>query len=172
MNSSDLERNPSGLGKAIQVRRAELELKRKDLADKAKLSYPYVSELENGTKEPSARALRQLAEALDLSPTELLALSESYAGEAVESLAFQKRVVQAKPPPTTTDRVDALLSYVTALQTAPGPTESKMPHELADLVARLVREQLDRFKRDELPALVAAELQRTLANALQQGNRT
>ena len=39
---------------AIAVRRTELGLKRKDLAERSSLSYPYVSELENGTKEPSA----------------------------------------------------------------------------------------------------------------------
>ncbi len=58
--------NDGGLGRAIQVRRAELGLKRKDLARSAALSYPYLSELETGSKAPSARALGQLAEALRL----------------------------------------------------------------------------------------------------------
>ncbi|MEI2704084.1 MAG: hypothetical protein V9E89_02230 [Ilumatobacteraceae bacterium] len=43
---------------------------------------------------------------------------------------------------------------------------------LAEFVARLVREELEAFKRDELPGLVAVELQRTLANALRQGERS
>lgn len=173
MNMSDLEHGPSGLGRAIAVRRAELGLKRKELADRAKLSYPYVSELENGTKEPSARALRQLAEALDLSPTELLALSESYTGEALESPALQKRMADSKSPSASAARAEAqLLSFMTALQTTPGPTEPNASTELADLVARLVREQLERFRRDELPGLVAVELQRTLTKALQQGNQS
>src|SRR5271169_1854118 len=67
----------SALGRAIQVRRAELGLKRKDLARLASLSYPYVSELENGSKAPSAKALAQLADALQLSPADLMALAEA-----------------------------------------------------------------------------------------------
>ena len=43
------------LGRAIRVRRETLDLKRRDLALRAGLSYPYVSEIENGNKEPSAR---------------------------------------------------------------------------------------------------------------------
>ena len=69
----------SGLGRAIQVRRAELGLKRKDLARLASLSYPYLSELENGSKAPSAKALAQLAGALQLSPADLLAFAEAMA---------------------------------------------------------------------------------------------
>src|SRR5262249_60960151 len=67
----------SGLGRAIQVRRAELGLKRKDLARLASLSYPYLSELENGSKAPSAKALGQLADALQLSPADLLPFAEA-----------------------------------------------------------------------------------------------
>src|SRR3954468_21308524 len=78
MERTDREQHSSGLGRAIAVRRAELGLKRKDLAARSSLSYPYVSELENGTKEPSAPALRQLAEALELSATQLLERSERF----------------------------------------------------------------------------------------------
>ena len=67
-----------GLGRAIEVRRVHLGLKRKDLAEKAKLSYPYISELENGGKEPSAKALRQIADALDMGVAELIAMGEQY----------------------------------------------------------------------------------------------
>jgi transcriptional regulator with XRE-family HTH domain len=68
----------NGLGRAIELRRVQIGLKRKDLAIAAQLSYPYVSELEKGTKEPSAKALRQLADALQLGVSDLLALGEQY----------------------------------------------------------------------------------------------
>lgn len=65
------------LGRAVQLRRVELGIKRPELARRSGLSYPYVSEIENGLKSPSAKALRQLAEALDLTPAALLDRAES-----------------------------------------------------------------------------------------------
>src|SRR5436853_2841842 len=64
------------LGRAIQLRRVKLGLKRRELADNAGLSYPYVSEIENGQKEPSPKALRQLAEALKMALPELVSLTD------------------------------------------------------------------------------------------------
>src|SRR6266705_2820571 len=70
------DRDAERLGRAIQLRRVELGLKRPQLAIRAELSYPYLSEIENGMKNPSPKALRQLAAALELSPAELIALAE------------------------------------------------------------------------------------------------
>ena len=60
---------PNRLGRAIQVRRTVLQFQRRDLAEAAELSYPYSCELEKGSKEPSAKTLRQLAEALRFGST-------------------------------------------------------------------------------------------------------
>lgn len=64
------------LGKAIGIRRLELGLKRNDLRDRSKLSYPYIAELENGTKRGSTRSLYALASALELSVSELMERAE------------------------------------------------------------------------------------------------
>jgi len=69
----------STLGRAIRVRRVELGLKRHALAERAGLSYPYVSELERDRKSPSSAAMVAIAAALDLSPAELLARAEHLA---------------------------------------------------------------------------------------------
>lgn len=61
-----------GVGKAIQLRRVELGMKRAGLAERAGLSYSYVAEIENGTKRTSTQALCVLAEALGLEPHQLL----------------------------------------------------------------------------------------------------
>lgn len=66
----------SALGKAIAIRRLELGLKRNDLRDRSGLSYPYIAELENGSKAASSKALGALAEALELSVSELMARAE------------------------------------------------------------------------------------------------
>ena len=75
------------LGRAIASRRAALGMKRKDLALAAGLSYPYIAELENGTKSPSARALSALSDALELSPAALLAQSDTLPASAVAESA-------------------------------------------------------------------------------------
>jgi Co/Zn/Cd efflux system component len=82
-----------GLGRAITVRRADLGLKRKDLAKESSLSYPYISELENGGKEPSAKALRQIADALDMgADASVYALSLAAVGTAA---ARKKQLARA-----------------------------------------------------------------------------
>ena len=88
------------LGKAIGIRRLELGLKRNDLRDRSGLSYPYIAELENGTKRGSTRALVALAGALELSLSELLERAEllreqeGLADESGEALSF----VEVGPP--------------------------------------------------------------------------
>jgi transcriptional regulator with XRE-family HTH domain len=60
-------------------------MSRKELAERADLSYSYLSELENAAKQPSSRALRAVAQALGLEAHELLATAEVRIGEAPES---------------------------------------------------------------------------------------
>jgi transcriptional regulator with XRE-family HTH domain len=67
---------PTGVGTVIKLRRTELGLSRRELAERAGLSYPYVAELENGAKQGSPRALEAIATALELRPAELLAWSD------------------------------------------------------------------------------------------------
>jgi transcriptional regulator with XRE-family HTH domain len=65
----------ASIGKAIRLRRVERDMKRSELADRSGLSYAYVAEIENGTKQASSKALWQLAQALGLEPHELMALA-------------------------------------------------------------------------------------------------
>lgn len=67
---------PERLGRAIMVRRAVLRLDRKDLAAKAGLSYPYVHQIETGTRTPSVSALRRMATVLDMTDSDLLTLAD------------------------------------------------------------------------------------------------
>ena len=157
----------SGLATAIRVRKEELGMKRKDLAERSNLSYPYVSELEKGTKEPSARAFRQLAEALELSPTELLAMSERYAGTPTASPMLQQLVTEATAaltrgePPLAPD-IDVRTDRASATPDAPA--------ELTEIITRIVRSELETFAREVLPGLVATELRRTLALGVERGS--
>ena len=62
------------LGRFLEHRRHELGLSRRDLADQSGLSYPYISQLETGDREPALKAMRALAPVLDVRPEELAAL--------------------------------------------------------------------------------------------------
>jgi transcriptional regulator with XRE-family HTH domain len=150
------------LGRAIAVQRVHLGLKRKDLAQRAELSYPYISELENGGKEPSAKALRQIADALELSVGELIAMGEQYVD--------------------TDDQSDTHGSHFSALALGtaqPSRSEGTAPRRpgappfqppepagdaLREIVRAIVREELDRFVTDELPVVVAREVRRALTD--------
>ncbi len=67
------------LGRAIAATRTEQGMKRGELAKAAGVSYPYLSELENGTKQGSTQKIGQIAEALGMTPSQLLARAESLA---------------------------------------------------------------------------------------------
>lgn len=62
------------LASGLRSRREDLGLTRREVADRSGLSYPYVSQLENGDREPSLDALARLAGALATSTEELLAV--------------------------------------------------------------------------------------------------
>jgi transcriptional regulator with XRE-family HTH domain len=66
------------LGRAIKVARTERGLSRKELAAKAKISYPYIADIESGRGRPSSKALLAVAAALGLSPSALMAMGESF----------------------------------------------------------------------------------------------
>lgn len=71
------EANTEYLGRAIASLRAARGMKRMDLKQASGLSYPYIAEIENGSKKsPSLKAVAAIARALGLSPAELQARAE------------------------------------------------------------------------------------------------
>ena len=67
-----------GLGRAIKVARTALGVERKELAESAGVSYAYLSDIETGRGRPGSRSLLAIAEALMLSPSELMRQAEAY----------------------------------------------------------------------------------------------
>src|ERR1700722_9818234 len=61
------------LGNFIRSQRRLAQLSLRDLAERTKVSNPYLSQIERGLHEPSARVLKAIAMALDLSAETLLA---------------------------------------------------------------------------------------------------
>jgi transcriptional regulator with XRE-family HTH domain len=67
------------LGRAIKTARAERGLERKDLAAATSLSYAYLSDIESGRRRPSSSAIFEIARALEMNPSELMAWTEQLA---------------------------------------------------------------------------------------------
>ena len=186
--SSEDGHTDDGLAKAIVLRRTELGLKRRQLAERSHLSYPYISEIENGSKEPSAKALRQIAEALEMKVADLAALSERLEDHPADSASIllvpsqqseyaveseQPRLQRSRPRPSHAagGRVESQdpMSEVHALRVPEVPSDGwrgdggavpDFTGVLVDQVAAVVGDLLRRWVRDELPELVRQEIAR------------
>jgi transcriptional regulator with XRE-family HTH domain len=64
------------LGQAVKARREELQLTQEGIALRADLHQRWISNVENGMRNPSYASLRRLAAGLDLSASELIARAE------------------------------------------------------------------------------------------------
>ncbi len=70
------QRFSKALGRTIKVRRTELDIGRRELAERARISYSYLTEIENGNKPPSPSVLGPIAQALGLRLSELTQATE------------------------------------------------------------------------------------------------
>lgn len=141
-------------GRALAAARSERGLKRKQLMERSRLSYPYISEIENGGKYPSQRAIQALAEALDMTPSELVGRAERIESDDLAARA-------AGDP----DRTD--LSFSAPLTvTVSGEAEND------DLVGRL-SERVMQAIQGPLRDLLVREVQMTVREELlrQRNNR-
>ena len=60
------------LGAFIRVQRKQANLSLRQLAERTRLSNPYLSQIERGLHQPSVRVLRAISDALNLSAESLL----------------------------------------------------------------------------------------------------
>lgn len=74
------------IGSAVRTKRADLGMSQKTLAERCDLHPTYISELERGTRNLSVQALSQIAEALDLSFSQLAVLAEQGVQAIIEPL--------------------------------------------------------------------------------------
>ena len=75
------------LGRLVQQRRHELGLSRRELADQSETSYPYVSQIETGDRDPSLKTMRRLSEVLRVPLEEMASFvtPEAWASESAPS---------------------------------------------------------------------------------------
>jgi transcriptional regulator with XRE-family HTH domain len=111
------------LGAFIKSQRQLANLSLRDLADRASISNPYLSQIERGIHEPSLRVLKVIAEALDLSTDTLLGhlglLGERSAPtpDAGDTTA----AIRADPDLTDAEKSALLAVYETYRRTAKDP---------------------------------------------------
>jgi len=169
MTDQDLTTDADRLGRAVHLRRVELGLKRPELAKRAELSYPYVSEIENGLKTPSTKALRQLAAALDLSPAELIGRADRLgdpagmeAGSVLAEHTPTERVGPGAgvPPTSASGRAEVGSTRLTWSRQLENDEGDDRKTQI--LITAVVRAELAAWARTELPALVRTALEQAL----------
>ncbi len=87
------------LADLVLNRRRELGMSRQELSRAADVSYPYVSQIETGDRQPSIKTMAKLAQALGLPLSELAsAAPESWAGVAGSVPSDLDALASSMPP--------------------------------------------------------------------------
>ena len=104
------------LGQFIRSQRQLAKLSLRELAARARVSNPYLSQIERGLHEPSVRVLSSIASALGISPETLLA--RAGLGDDVDAAPAETEAAIRADPALTDEQKNALLgvyrSYVAA----------------------------------------------------------
>jgi transcriptional regulator with XRE-family HTH domain len=137
-------------GRVLKARREALGLTRRGLVDASGLSYPYVSQLETGSRLPSHRSLARLARALQLEPADLAA-----------AITFDEESMPRPQP----DRMQPLLAHE---MPPPGVGSSGWQSNPAFLRSLVVGSSASRQRPD--PDVIVAQLV-DLISSLPPGDR-
>ena len=120
MNPAQGQEQLKALGDFIRSQRKQAEMSLRELAAKANVSNPYISQIERGLHEPSMRVMRSISTALNLPLDALLVragLIEQDEAAATAAMASVETAI-AVDPNLTADQRNSLLavyrSYVTA----------------------------------------------------------
>ena len=113
------------MGEFIRSQRKLARLSLREMAERTRVSNPYLSQIERGLHEPSVRVLRSIADALNIPAETLLAhaglLDDDDA--RADAAAVDTEAVLRADPRLTADQKQAILavyrSYVTANATEP-----------------------------------------------------
>jgi hypothetical protein len=151
------------LGRAIAATRAERGMKRGHLAESAGVSYPYLSELENGTKRGSTQKLAQIADALGLTSSQLLARAEALArgGTGAPTPWYSTTGRGPTGSPAAVDRGDDTRSPAVSLRPLGGLSE-RTEDAIVERVTQEVRQEIERWLDVELPIAVREHVRAAL----------
>ncbi len=104
----------TALGEFIKSQRKAAEMSLRELAAKANVSNPYISQIERGLHEPSMRVLRSIASALNLPLDTLLiraGLIDAEPDSAADAAAKVESAIGADPNLEADQRASLLAVY-------------------------------------------------------------
>ncbi|WP_407343363.1 helix-turn-helix domain-containing protein [Pengzhenrongella phosphoraccumulans] len=156
------------LAAVLRERREATGMSRRDLAEASGLSYPYISQLETAYRLPSPRAMKSLANALEVPVTDLFdALPQepeprgemlmvaalppdaswSDSGAAGEQWIVNPSHVRRSAPPSRVGRREAARSAIASLvELDPEQRLAALSEVQAAVVASVVRDQVRTFE--------------------------
>ena len=112
------QQHVDALGEFIRSQRRLAKLSLRDLAERARVSNPYLSQIERGMHAPSVRVLTSIATALGLSAETLLAEAGLLDDDAAPGVSGATEAAIRSDDALTDEQKDALLavyrSYVAA----------------------------------------------------------
>jgi len=98
------------VGEFIRAQRKLAQLSLRDLAEKARVSNPYLSQLERGMYQPSAHVLRSIAGALGLNPGMMFTLAGFLDDESQERSQPSVEQAISLDPRLSTEQKRALIT--------------------------------------------------------------
>ncbi len=119
----------TGLGGFIRDQRHQAQLTLRELAERANVSNPYLSQIERGLHEPSVRVLSSIASALDLSATTLFSL---LGFDSDEDRPETERAIRTDPLLTDEQRSSLLAVYRSYVGTRPTAPRAAVAADAAD----------------------------------------
>jgi transcriptional regulator with XRE-family HTH domain len=141
------------LGRAIKVARTQQDVARRELAERAGVSYAYLSDIETGRGRPSSKALLAIAGALGRTPSELLQEAELYGALHDVAMPAPNAIPLAAPVSGTTDERSWFHASTTTAADAFGP----QPPPPAPGRPRVpTRQELQRLARSRLAGRAAS----------------
>ncbi len=98
------------LGAFIRTQRQQAQMSLRDLAEKANVSNPYLSQIERGLHEPSVRVLKSISDALEVSIETLLARAGLTSGTEPRDQPVDTAAAIAADPALTPEQRSSLLA--------------------------------------------------------------
>lgn len=114
------------LGDFIATQRRAAEMSLRQLADRAGISNPYVSQIERGLRKPSAEVLNQIATALSVSAESLYVRAGIIDPDEHRPTSVQ-RAVQSDPALTAAQKQALITVYLAFVQPDAGPDPTPTP---------------------------------------------
>jgi transcriptional regulator with XRE-family HTH domain len=136
------------LGRTIKVFRTDLGIERRDLAERAGISYSYITEIENGNKPPSSSVLGPIAAALGLRMSQLIEAAEGRMESQGNEWSLPSPMLESAPCALPDDQARVAFSEYSSMRPSlRGPNRDRRTAviELERLMRNMAPEDVERL---------------------------